>query len=75
LPNFHGLSKEDPDTFLFEFNILCRSYSYVSDAQKLKLFLATLKNATLQWFMGLGKDRIYSWDQMMKKFLDKYQEY
>ena len=25
LPNFHGLSSEDPDEFLFEFDILCRS--------------------------------------------------
>jgi hypothetical protein len=24
LPNFHGLSSEDPDEFLFEFDILCR---------------------------------------------------
>jgi hypothetical protein len=32
-PNLHGLSKEDLDeTFLFEFNVLCRSYYYVSDA-------------------------------------------
>jgi hypothetical protein len=43
LPNFHGLSKEDLDTFLFEFDVLCRSYDYVSDAQKLKLFPTTLK--------------------------------
>jgi hypothetical protein len=26
LPNFHGLSSEDPDEFLFDFDILCRSY-------------------------------------------------
>lgn len=26
LPNFHGPSKEVPDTFLFEFDVLCRSY-------------------------------------------------
>jgi hypothetical protein len=32
LQNFHGLSKEDPNTFLFDFNILCRSYDYVLDA-------------------------------------------
>jgi len=30
LPNFHGLSFEDPDEFLFEFDILCRSYHYVN---------------------------------------------
>jgi hypothetical protein len=23
LPNFHGLESEDPNTFLFEFNVLC----------------------------------------------------
>jgi hypothetical protein len=75
LPNFHGLSKEDLDTFLFEFDVLCRSYDYVTDAQKLKLFPATLKSVALRWFMGLGKDSICSWDQMTKKFLDKYQDY
>jgi len=33
LLNFHGKIIEDPDTFLFEFNILCRRYNYVTDAQ------------------------------------------
>jgi hypothetical protein len=41
LPTFYGKNNEDPDTFLFEFDILCRSYNYVQDAQKLKLFPAT----------------------------------
>ena len=35
LPHFHGMSTEDPDSFLFEFDILCRSYNYVNDAKKL----------------------------------------
>ena len=34
LPNFHGLSSQDPDEFLFEFDIFCRSYNYVNNAQK-----------------------------------------
>jgi hypothetical protein len=29
LPKFHGLSKEYHDNFLFEFNVICRSYDYV----------------------------------------------
>jgi hypothetical protein len=29
--NFHGLSKEDLDTFLFEFDVLCRSYDYATE--------------------------------------------
>ena len=32
LPNFHGLSSKDPDTFLFKFYIVCRGYDYISDA-------------------------------------------
>ena len=62
LLTFHGMSTEDPDAFLFEFNILCRSYNYINDAQKLKLFSATLKDATLRWFMGLGEYSIKSWE-------------
>ena len=32
LLSFHGLIPEDPDTFLFEFNIVCRGYDYMTDA-------------------------------------------
>jgi hypothetical protein len=64
LPTFYGKNSEDPDTFLFEFGILCRSYNYVQDAQKLKLFPATLKDSTLRWFMGLGESSIRSWEAM-----------
>jgi hypothetical protein len=53
LPNFHGMSTEDPNSFLVEFDILCRSYNYIDNAQKLKLFLATLKDLALRWFMSL----------------------
>ena len=31
LPHFHGLTTEDPDTFLFEFVVLCRTYDYTED--------------------------------------------
>ena len=63
------------DTFLFEFDILCRSYNYLQDAHKLKLFLATLKDSTLRWFMGLGESTIRTKDDMKTSFLLKYQEY
>ena len=32
LPYFHGMSTEDPYSFLFEFDILFPSYNYVNDA-------------------------------------------
>ena len=66
------MSTKDPDAFLFEFDILCRSYNYVDDAQKLKLFPATLKNVALRWFMGLEEYTIRAWDEMKKTFLKKY---
>jgi hypothetical protein len=47
LPNFHGLLSEDPDTFLFEFDIVCRGYDYMMEAQKLKKIPSTLKGTSL----------------------------
>jgi hypothetical protein len=75
LPHFHGMSTEDHDSFLFEFDILCRSYNYTDGAQKLKLFPTTLKDSTLRWFMSLGEHTILSWDGMKETFLQKYQDY
>jgi hypothetical protein len=75
LPHFQGMSIEDPDSFLFEFDILCRSYNYTDNAQKLKLFPATLKDLALRWFMSLGEHTILSWDGMKETFLQKYQDY
>ena len=66
------MSSEDPDSFLFDFDILCRSYNYISDAQKLKLFPATLKELALRWFMGLGEHTIRTWEEMRSTFLKKY---
>jgi hypothetical protein len=71
LPTFYGKRSEDPDTFLFEFDILCKSYNYLQDAHKLKLFPATLKDSTLRWFMGLGESSIGSWESMKDIFLKK----
>ena len=75
LPTFHGMSTEDLDAFLFEFDILCRSYNDVNDDQKLKLFPTILKDVALRWFMGLGEYTIRSWEQMKSTFLKKYQDY
>lgn len=47
LPNFHGLTNEYPDTFLFEFEILCGGYDYCTNEQRLKVFPLTLKGAAL----------------------------
>jgi len=75
LPHFHGLTTEDPDTFLFEFFVLFQTYDYAEDEQKLKLFPSTLKDATLRWFMGLLGNSITTWAQMKQAFNAKYWDY
>lgn len=75
LPNFHGLRSDDLEKFLFEFEVLCRSYDYLHDGQKLKLFPATLKDATLKWFMSLGINSIRTWKQVKTTFLEEYKDY
>ena len=47
IPHFHGITYEDPDTFIFEFFVVCRTYDYASDDQKFNIFPFTLKDATL----------------------------
>ena len=32
LPRFYGKVVEDPDKFIFEFDILCRNYDYTTNA-------------------------------------------
>ena len=71
----YGLLIEYPNTFLFEFNILCHSFDYKTDAHKLKLFPATLKESVLWWFMGLGANATSTWDEMQTLLLQKYKEY
>jgi len=75
IPIFHGLTSEDLDAFLFEFDVFFWGYDYTTDPQKLKLFPSTLKGAALQWFMGLGGGTINDWEQMKTSFLKKYQDY
>lgn len=44
---FHGMSSEDPNDFLFEFDVLCRGYDYTIDPHKLNMFTSTLKGVAL----------------------------
>ena len=47
LPNFQSLENEDPNVFLFQFEILCRGYGYCVNDQKLNVFPLTLKGTSL----------------------------
>lgn len=71
IPTFHGLTLEDPNAFLFEFDVLCQGYDYTTDPKKLNFFPSTLKRVALRCFMGLGGGVIKNWDQMKTAFLKK----
>jgi len=75
LPHFHGLTIKDPNTFMFEYFVVCRTYGNAFDDQRLKLFLSTLKDATLCWFIGLPGDNITTWTQMKQAFNGEYMDY
>jgi hypothetical protein len=75
ISTFNGFISEDPDTFLFDFDVLCRGYDYTYEPHKLRLFPSTLKGENLRWFMGLGGGTINSWDEMKQAFLMKYRYY
>ena len=75
LPNFHGLENEDPNVFLFQFEIICIGYGYFSNDQKLNVFSLTLKGTALRWFMILGGNCIQTWEDMKYVFLKRYQYY
>lgn len=74
-PNFHGSMSEDPYTFMFEFDVLCKIYDYTTDAHKLKLFTVALKDESLRWFMRLGINVVTMRAQMKEKLLDRYRDY
>lgn len=75
LPYFHGMITKDQETFLIEFEVLCRTYDYMNDAQKLRMFPSNSKEATLGWFMGLDGYVIWIWETMKNHFIEKYIEY
>lgn len=52
LPNFHGMDSYDPNTLMFEFFVVYKTFHYTSNEKNLKLFISTPINATLHWFMN-----------------------
>jgi len=71
LPTFQSTIIKDLDKFLFEFDILCRTYDYTIDEHKLILSLATFKEFALRWYMGVGVASITSLNGMKKTFFRK----
>ena len=74
-PKFLGLSSKDLDTFIFEFEVVCRTYDYFIDAKKLRFSPSTLKDASLRWFMSVATNNKATWEKMKDTFMEIYRDY
>ncbi|XP_027152218.1 uncharacterized protein LOC113777253 [Coffea eugenioides] len=75
LPFFHGLPGEEPFKYLQEFDVVCNSMKppRITEEQiKMRAFPFSLKDSTKEWLYYLPLGSITMWDQLKKKFLDKY---
>ncbi|XP_071927589.1 uncharacterized protein [Coffea arabica] len=75
LPSFHGLPGEEPYKHLQEFDVVCNSMkpSGITEEQiKMRAFPFSLKDSAKDWLYYLPPGSITTWDQLKKKFLDKY---
>ncbi|XP_027174516.1 uncharacterized protein LOC113774148 [Coffea eugenioides] len=71
LPSFHGLPGEEPYKHLQEFDVVCNSMKPpdITEKQiKMRAFPFSLKD----WLYYLPPGSITTWDQLKKKFLNKY---
>jgi hypothetical protein len=75
LPNFHGLTKEDPYQHIDEFITISSTlkiHNFPNEVLRLILFQFSLKENAKHWLSTLPANSITSWDQLKDAFLKKY---
>ncbi|CAM8999133.1 unnamed protein product [Rhodiola kirilowii] len=75
LPKFGGMPDENPLRHLMEFHGVCMSMKSAlvpENIFKLKAFPFSLASQAKSGLMSLPSGLIISWDQMQRKFMDKY---
>ncbi|CAM8934491.1 unnamed protein product [Rhodiola kirilowii] len=75
LPKFGRMPDETPLRHLKEFHGVCMSMKSASVPEnifKLKTFTFSLESQAKSWLMSLPSGSITSWDQLQRKFMDKY---
>ncbi|XP_071917221.1 uncharacterized protein [Coffea arabica] len=75
LPSFHGLPGEEPYKHLQKFDVVCNSIKppgITEEQIKMRAFPFSLKDSAKDWLYYLPPGSITTWDQLKKKFLDKY---
>ncbi|KAM1277747.1 hypothetical protein ACFX2J_029853 [Malus domestica] len=75
IPKFHGLSMEDPNKHLKEFEVVCSSMTPVTvdgSILKMKAFPFSLMDKAKDWLYELAPGTVTSWESMKRTFLEKF---
>ncbi|KAM2605282.1 hypothetical protein TB2_034100 [Malus domestica] len=75
IPKYHGLSMEDPNKHLKEFEVGCSSMTPINvdgSTLKMKTFSFSLMDKAKDWLYELAPGIVTSWESMKKAFLEKF---
>ncbi|CAN6718839.1 unnamed protein product [Malus baccata var. baccata] len=75
IPKFHGMSMEDPNKHLKEFEVVCSSMTSVNvdgSILKMKAFPFSLLEKAKDWLYELAPGTVTSWESMKRAFLEKF---
>ncbi|KAM2710253.1 hypothetical protein EV2_047833 [Malus domestica] len=75
IPKYHGLSMEDPNKHLKEFEVVCSSMTPINvdgSILKMKAFPFSLLEKAKDWLYELAPGTVTSWESMKQAFLEKF---
>ncbi|KAM1282144.1 hypothetical protein ACFX2H_022538 [Malus domestica] len=75
IPKYHGLSMEDPNKHLKEFEVVCSSMTPVNidgSILKMKAFPFSIMDKAKDWLYELAPGTVISWESMKRAFLEKF---
>ncbi|KAM1920195.1 hypothetical protein ACFX15_024034 [Malus domestica] len=75
IPKYHGLSMEDPNKHLKEFEVVCSSMTPINvdgNILMMKTFPFSLVEKAKDWLYELAPGTVTSWESMKRAFLEKF---
>ncbi|KAM1298137.1 hypothetical protein EV1_024613 [Malus domestica] len=75
IPKYHGLSMEDPNMHLKEFEVVCSSTTPINvdgNILKMKAFPFALIDKAKDWLYELAPGTVTSWESIKRAFLEKF---
>ncbi|KAM1811203.1 hypothetical protein ACFX12_027873 [Malus domestica] len=75
IPKYHGLSMEDPNKHLKEFEVVCSSITPINvdgNILMMKAFLFSLLEKAKDWLYELAPETVTYWESMKRAFFEKF---